>query len=129
MQLLKIYSKEFSINKLPLKQDEINILSETQDLLVAIGANHFSDDFKGAYIKLMNALQLSDKPKNNKLPYVFSQKAKQKFGFGHSYCFCNEHGLSSIRSLFLLCQKCPMYPEHKHHPKWIEHPKTRYYLV
>lgn len=63
--------------------DEAKAIAETLELFQILGDKNIDDEYRGAYIKLINSLTLNKTIGYDKIPFVVSQQAPQQWGFFH----------------------------------------------
>jgi predicted DNA-binding transcriptional regulator YafY len=73
----------YSINHLPLSGDEAQAMAETLELFSIIGDKNMNEEYRGAYIKLINSLSIHQTSNKEPIPFVVSQQAPQQWGFFH----------------------------------------------
>ncbi len=75
--------ENYSINAIPLSNDEAQIMAETLELWSTISKKHMNDECRGACIKLINSLSVKKATTHDSIPLVVSQQAPQQWGFFH----------------------------------------------
>ena len=75
--------KDFSINKLPLQNNEIEALKNANEILQAFGGKQLNDAYHQAYIKLMSSLNEKIDTSRKSIPLIYAEQPPLHSGFHH----------------------------------------------